>query len=112
MPTISVHSYLKWTALIHFKRTDAARLDSVPKAVWRDVADIMLQVPDWSERNLATEVDLVARVVREVPASVEAALETALREPTDQGISFTRKLRKAWNARLTGIALNWITSGG
>jgi hypothetical protein len=112
MPTISVNSYLKWTALIHFKRTDPARLDSVPKAVWRDVADVMLQLPDWSERNLATEVDLVARVVREVSTSVEAALETALREPMDQGISFTRKLRKAWNARLTRIALNWITSGG
>lgn len=103
--------YLKWAALALLARNDASHLDAVPKSIWRAVAEIMLNLPDWSERSLTANIDLVARITKEAPASADRALEKALRAATDTGTFFTRKLRKAWNPRLTRTALNRIKDG-
>jgi hypothetical protein len=110
MPSISLHAYLRWTALLHFNRTDPARLAAVPSTVWRDVAGFMLYLPDGTDRNIALNAELVARVAKEDPSATGAAFEAALMQPIGDGITFTRKLRKAWNTRLTRIALGWISS--
>jgi hypothetical protein len=99
MASISVSSYLKWTALAHFLRTRPEKL-------------VMLHLPDYSDWGLEVATDLVARVASKVPKSAEHALEVALlQEENSQGITFTRKLRKAWSTRSTKIALGAVSQG-
>jgi len=108
---LRIDRYLIYSAIQHFYRTNPISLDSVSRETWERVAPVLLHMPDTQSGDLERSVHIVAQAFRAAPDAVRAAVEAALREPSPEGIIFTRKLRLAWDRQLADLVLKAIRSG-
>jgi hypothetical protein len=108
---LSADQLLAYGAIQHYYRTDGARLQSLPRETWARIAPIVLFMPDIYSDDLQISQQIVGDVYRAAPAALLMAFIEALREPSPQGLVFTRKLRLVWNQPLTKILLAAIRAG-